>query len=83
MGAGVDGSFDAWDRGFYWDVNGLWSKNTADQLKEGAINAAKLLKSLGPVDVCSPEGRDAAGNFIPGIDGCVPLNLFGGQGPER
>ena len=82
MGAGLEGSFDAWDRGFYWDVNSLWSKNTADQLKEGAINAAKLLKSLGPVDVCSPDGRDAAGNFTPGIDGCVPLNLFGGQGPN-
>ncbi len=82
MAAGLDGSFDAWDRNFYWDANGLWSKNTADQLKQGAINAAKLQRGLGPVDECSPAGRDASGNFIPGPDGCVPVNLFGGQGPN-
>ena len=82
MSAGLEGSFDALDRNFYWDFNSMWSKNTADQLKEGAINAAKLARSLGPVDDCSPDGRGAGGNFIPGPDGCVPLNLFGGQGPN-
>jgi iron complex outermembrane receptor protein len=80
MSAGLDGSFDALDRNFYWDFNSMWSKNTADQLKEGAINAAKLSRALGPVDECSPDGRGAGGNFTPGADGCVPLNLFGGQG---
>ena len=75
MAAGLDGAFDAWDRSFYWDANGIWSKNTADQLKRGAINAAKLQRGLGPVDECSPDGRDANGNFIPGPDGCVPVNL--------
>jgi iron complex outermembrane receptor protein len=82
MSAGLEGSFDALDRNFYWDFNSMWSKNTADQLKEGAINAAKLARALGPVDDCSPDGRGAGGNFIPGPDGCVPLNLFGGQGPN-
>jgi iron complex outermembrane receptor protein len=68
MSGGLDGSFVAWDRDFFWDITGVWSKNNANQLKRGAINAAKLKTALGPIDECTGD--------------CVPLNLLGGQGPD-
>lgn len=65
---GLQGSFTAADRNWFWDVNGLYGKNEASQRKTGALNIARIATALGPVDTC---------NNTPG---CVPLNIFGGQG---
>jgi len=65
---GLEGSFNAADRSWYWDINAAYGKNQASQRKTGALNIARIERALGPVDVC---------NNTPG---CVPLNLFGGQG---
>ncbi|WP_154222259.1 TonB-dependent receptor domain-containing protein [Marinicella rhabdoformis] len=65
---GLEGSFNAADRNWYWDVKGAYGKNQASQRKTGALNIARIERALGPVDVC---------NNTPG---CVPLNIFGGQG---
>ncbi|TDR22770.1 TonB-dependent receptor domain-containing protein [Marinicella litoralis] len=65
---GLEGSFNAADRSWFWDVSGVYGKNQASQRKTGALNIARIATALGPVDVC---------NNTPG---CVPLNIFGGQG---
>ena len=85
LGAGFRGDFQLANRDFFWDVNGVWSRNQADQITNGSYNALKIQNALGPA------GRDAAGNLVCGvpngggivaspIPSCVPLNLFGGQG---
>lgn len=68
VSSSLTGSFTAADRNWFWDVNGLYGKNEASQRKTGALNIARIATALGPVDVC---------NNTPG---CVPLNIFGGQG---
>ncbi len=65
---GLEGSFTAADRNWFWDVNGVYGKNQGSQRKTGALNIARIATALGPVDEC---------NNTPG---CVPLNIFGGQG---
>ena len=54
--------------GFEWDVNFLDSDNKATQKFTGGYNIAKIGIALGDPAIC-----DA-------VPGCVPLDLFGGQG---
>lgn len=68
FGTGFKGSFQAMDRVFYWDANYIYGDNQANQTKFGALNIRRIAEALGPLDEC---------NATPG---CVPLNLFGGQG---
>ena len=51
---------------WYWDVNGVWGRNNAEQDVHGNVNAANLARALGPVAACTAP--------------CVPLNIFGGAG---
>lgn len=81
LGGGFTGEFDAAERTYYWDVNAAWARNHADQRKFGAHNARKIKDALGPAF------QDGGGVFRCGtagnpIDGCVPLNYFGGQGTD-
>ena len=64
--ATLDGSFDVGERKFYWDVNGVYGDNRANQTFLGNINAARLQQALGPLAGCTGT--------------CVPFNIFGGQG---
>jgi iron complex outermembrane receptor protein len=68
LSSSLQGSFTAADRNWFWDVNGLYGKNEASQRKTGALNIARIATALGPLETC---------NNTPG---CVPLNIFGGQG---
>jgi iron complex outermembrane receptor protein len=68
VSTGLEGSFTAADRNWFWDINGAYGKNEASQRKTGALNIARIETALGPVDVCQ------------NTPGCVPLNIFGGQG---
>lgn len=62
----VSGEFDAFQRPWYWDVNAVWSRNSAKQTFTGNVNAQRVQQALGPVAQCTAP--------------CVPLNLFGGAG---
>jgi iron complex outermembrane receptor protein len=66
--ATLDGKFGIGGQDWYWDINGFWGQNKAKQSFTGDVNAQKLAVALGPVAVC---------NATPG---CVPFNIFGGQG---
>ncbi|WP_309093081.1 TonB-dependent receptor [Phenylobacterium sp.] len=52
--------------GWHWDVNGVFSRNHAEQTFTGNVNAQRVQQALGPVAQC--------------VAPCVPLNLFGGAG---
>ena len=64
---GIRGMLSGWKRLLYWDANLIWSINSADQIKYGALNARKMLQALGSPEHCAV------------ISGCTPLNLLGGQ----
>nr|WP_294850202.1 TonB-dependent receptor [uncultured Sphingomonas sp.] len=66
--ATLDGSFGAGGNDWYWDVNAFWGRNKAKQTFTGNVNAAKLETALGPLADCVAAS------------GCVPFNIFGGEG---
>src|SRR5882672_11460277 len=47
-GGGFRGNFQLADRDFYWDLNGVWSRNHADQTTHGSYNSLKIRNALGP-----------------------------------
>ncbi|MGS1017581.1 TonB-dependent receptor domain-containing protein [Allosphingosinicella humi] len=69
VSATLDGSFHVLDDVLYWDVNAIWGKNKARQTVLGNVNADHVRRALGPVADC-----------VGASDGCVPLNIFGGEG---
>jgi len=62
----LDGDFAVGSRNWHWDVNGVWSRNHAEQTFTGNVNAQRVQQALGPVAGCTGA--------------CVPLNIFGGAG---
>ena len=66
VAATLDGSFSAFDHEWFWDVNGVWGRNRAEQEVHGNINAQNLARALGPLAACTAP--------------CTPFNLFGGSG---
>jgi iron complex outermembrane receptor protein len=66
--ATLDGSFVTGGRKWYWDVNGSYGRNKADQVMRGNLNSDNLRIALGPVATCAATS------------GCVPFNIFGGAG---
>ncbi|MGD8326052.1 MAG: TonB-dependent receptor [Sphingomonadales bacterium] len=69
VGSGFEGQFELSNgKEIFWDVNFAAAENRGNQTKFGAINIARVARALGPIDECTGE--------------CVPLNLFGGQGPN-
>jgi iron complex outermembrane receptor protein len=67
---GLEGEFSAADRNFYWDVTGSYGDNRGFQEKFNSHNSAKMAVALGVPAVCAATPN------------CVPLNIFGGQGPN-
>lgn len=67
LNVGLDGDLH-FGNGFKWEVNAAYSDNKAEQTFLNGFNIAKIKLALGDVNVC---------NAVPG---CVPLDLFGGQG---
>ena len=63
---GLEGSFTAADRDFYWDVNYVDASNKGKQTVNGTYNIAHIARALGPLSQCTAP--------------CVPLNIFGGPG---
>lgn len=76
VNGGLVGEFDLHGRTYYWDAHVTYSESNADQTKIGGFNSARLKQALGPIDQCiNPDTGESIG-------GCVPFNLFGGQGPD-
>jgi iron complex outermembrane receptor protein len=65
---GLQGGFSWGDRAFSWDVNFLDTESSADQVARNTYNVRAIQLALGDPAVCRAT------------PGCVPLNLFGGQG---
>ena len=68
FGTGFEGSFTLGGRDMFWDVNLVDARNRADQTARGNHNVLHIQQALGDPAVCAA------------IPGCVPLNLFGGEG---
>ena len=66
--ATLDGHFKGFDHDWYWDINGVYGNNKADQTMLGNINSHNLGIALGPNATCQAT------------PGCVPFNFFGGAG---
>ena len=64
---GLEGTFGSESR-FHWDLNLVTSENNASQTFENGYNIGKIKIALGDPAVCAAN------------PGCVPLDLFGGQG---
>jgi iron complex outermembrane recepter protein len=67
LSVGLTGSLPVWN-GLKWDLNAAYSDNKAEQTFNNGYNIAKIKLALGDVTVCAA------------VPGCVPLDLFGGQG---
>ena len=80
--AGLDGTLpEAWGpfHGWFWEVVGNFSRNDSTETKTGNVRLTRLRNALGPSFVGS-DGAPQCGTPTAPIDGCVPLNLFGGPG---
>jgi iron complex outermembrane receptor protein len=66
----VDGEFKLGNRSMFWDVGGVWGRNDAKQQGHNIFNSKKLAQALGDPAACAA------------VPGCVPFNVFGGQGPN-
>jgi len=64
--ATLSGDFSVGDRNWNWDVNAVYSRNHAEQIFTGNVNAQRVQQALGPVAQCTGA--------------CTPLNIFGGAG---
>jgi iron complex outermembrane receptor protein len=68
VNGGLNGHFQAGDRGMDWNIDYVHTENKAEQTFSNGFNVGKLKIALGDVNIC---------NATPG---CVPLDLFGGEG---
>lgn len=69
VATGLEGKFEVSGRNWYWDANVVFAENRGDQTKQGGFIVSRLVQALGPVDEC-----------VGAANGCVPFNIFGGQG---
>ncbi len=72
FGVGLEGSFEAFDRYFDWDVNYVYGDIDQADRNTGRVNLQRIQTALSG----APCRDDVNG------DGCVELNVFGGQGAD-
>jgi outer membrane receptor protein involved in Fe transport len=80
--AGFDGTLpEAWGplHGWFWEAVGNFSRNDSTDTKTGNVRLTRLRSALGPSFVGS-DGAPHCGTPASPVEGCVPLNLFGGPG---
>ncbi len=70
ISTGLEGEFKLGEREMYWDLTASYGNNSGFQEKENSHNIAKIQLAMGDPAICA---------LVPN---CVPLNLFGGQGPD-
>ncbi|HSO29259.1 MAG TPA: TonB-dependent receptor, partial [Candidatus Sulfomarinibacteraceae bacterium] len=68
--------------GWFWDVNFNYGRTIGTQTNRGNLFISALADSLGPSMMVdgTPTCVASPGDPATAIDGCVPLNLFGGPG---
>ena len=67
MNLGLDGTFGS-ENTYDWNIDYVHSENKAEQTFFNGFNIGKVKLALGDPTVCAAS------------PGCVPLDLFGGQG---
>jgi iron complex outermembrane recepter protein len=79
--AGLEGDLpeDSFLSGWFWDAVFGYNRNEATELKSGNVRNTRVQDALGPSFV-DETGAPRCGTAASPIDGCVPLNLFGGPG---
>jgi iron complex outermembrane receptor protein len=66
FGAGLEGTLDFGDSGYFWDVNYARSSNEAEQTNYGSYNIRRIYTALGPLAACQADPA------------CTPLDIFSG-----
>ncbi|HVF34933.1 MAG TPA: TonB-dependent receptor, partial [Candidatus Saccharimonadia bacterium] len=77
FGGGFDGSFDAFDRGFSWDVNYIYTDNERHDQTFGQFDLNRLRLGLGP-SFRNAAGVPTCGTAAAPVAGCVPIDIFTG-----
>lgn len=72
---GAEGAVRDW----YWDISLNRGRNSVRQQQTGDLLDSRLRLALGP-SFLDAGGSPRCGTAAAPIDGCVPLNLFGGAG---
>lgn len=73
VGVDFDGTFDAFDNFFAWEVGYTFAESQTQVTEEGLQNLQRVAFALGDPANCTADPED--------VDGpCVPLNLTGGLG---
>ena len=76
---GLEGYFDFADRPFSWDLGYTFSQNQRQDITTGQVNVNRIATAVGP-SFRDSQGVIRCGTASAVIAGCVPLNLFGGNG---
>lgn len=74
---GLEGSFEAADRYFNWDVTYSRGESSRPEIGENFVNLSNLRNALGP-SFENADGEIVCGTPGDVVSGCVPLNLFNG-----
>ena len=80
---GVEGKLDEEFgplKDWHWDVAYNHGRTQGISSKSGSLRRSLLEASIGPSFIDPSTGQAVCGTPEAPIDGCVPLNLFGGQG---
>lgn len=79
VAAGLDGDLPGPLEGFHWEAVFNFSRNDASTTRAGNVRLTRLQNAVGPSFI---DGEGVARCGAPGavIEGCVPLNVFGGPG---
>lgn len=84
-----NGSFDALDRFFGWELGYSFGDNTTTNDHTGDLNLEHVKRALGPPEFCGGDPRVQDGTIQANETAdpdCVPLDIFGGVGaitPEQ
>ena len=77
FGAGLEGTFDLFDRSFSWDASYVYNDNETRTITEGLFNMQNIALGSGPSFI-DATGVARCGTPDAVIAGCVPVNFFGG-----
>jgi len=76
---GVEGFFLLGERSFSWDLGYSYSKSQDQDITTGQVNLNRVATAVGP-SFRNAQGQILCGTPTAIIAGCVPLNIFGGEG---
>jgi len=65
---------------WHWDVAYNYGRTQGVTTKQGTLRRSLLAAAIGPSFINPSTGQAVCGTPEAPIDGCVPLNLFGGEG---